>query len=246
MGKGGSIIDLVMLLNGLTTVSEALRMLEGTPKNFMPIVRPVSPTPAQSAYSDIHALPLKSKALEQYLISRAISPESAIRGGCVELHYTMYGKRRFAIGFPNRSGGYEIRNQWFKGGTSPKDISLRIYDIHDHVVVFEGFMDFLSYLELYGQENNEVEDCLVLNSVTNIQKARPILEQYPHVSTFFDNDDAVRLATIMVKSWCGDKAFACNDTYKCYKDFNESISTKLMPILLAEVAQAQLAKTKPA
>jgi hypothetical protein len=37
---------------------------------------------------------------------------------------TVDGRNYFAIGFPNRSGGYEIRNAYFKGCISPKDISV--------------------------------------------------------------------------------------------------------------------------
>ena len=29
-----------------------------------------------------------------------------------------------AIGFRNNSGGYELRNSWFKGSSSPKDVTL--------------------------------------------------------------------------------------------------------------------------
>ena len=43
---------------------------------------------------------------------------------CKEIRYTLHGKRYFAIGFRNVSGGYEVRNRFFKASLSPKDISL--------------------------------------------------------------------------------------------------------------------------
>ena len=36
----------------------------------------------------------------------------------------MRGKRYFAVGFPNVSGGYETRSRRFKGCVPPKDVSL--------------------------------------------------------------------------------------------------------------------------
>lgn len=244
MGKGGSIIDLVMLMHGLTSVSEALKVLGGLPKDFLPIVRPVNPLPSKNAFGDIVAKPIHSKAIIRYLISRGVSVENARLGGCVELHYTLYGKKRYAIGFPNRSGGYEIRNQWFKGSISPKDITHNMHTLHDCVAVFEGFFDYLSFLELFAEGNKEIPDCLILNSVTNLDKAREILKDYDHVATYFDNDDAGCLAASIVESWFGDKVSRCNSIYEGYKDLNESISSTLMPIHLVEEAQEELAKSK--
>ncbi len=34
---------------------------------------------------------------------------------CEEVRYTLHGKRYFSIGFRNVSGGYELRNRFFKG-----------------------------------------------------------------------------------------------------------------------------------
>jgi hypothetical protein len=44
-----------------------------------------------------------------------------------EIHYKAKGKRYFALCFPNDSGGYEIRNPYFKGSFSPKDITTVFY-----------------------------------------------------------------------------------------------------------------------
>lgn len=44
---------------------------------------------------------------------------------CREALFTNNGKRYFAIAFPNVSGGYEIRNRYFKGFIAPKEITKR-------------------------------------------------------------------------------------------------------------------------
>lgn len=58
----------------------------------------------------------------------------------------------FSVGFKNRKGGIEIRNPYFKGAVSPKDITHVSHNAGDRrqspVLVFEGFMDYLSYLAL--------------------------------------------------------------------------------------------------
>ncbi len=68
------------------------------------------------------------------------------------------------------AGGYEIRSRYFKGCIPPKSVSLvKANDIPaDECIVFEGFMDFLSAVTL-GVTGNA--DCLVLNSVANVEKA---------------------------------------------------------------------------
>lgn len=37
--------------------------------------------------------------------------------------FSEQGKWYFAVGFANRSGGYEIRNKYLKGSISPKEIT---------------------------------------------------------------------------------------------------------------------------
>ncbi len=58
----------------------------------------------------------------------------------------MHGKRYFAIGFRNLSGGYEVRNRFFKASLA-KDISL-MENGSDTCNLFEGFIDCLSWMQL--------------------------------------------------------------------------------------------------
>lgn len=120
--------------------------------------------PDNIAFTDIIVMELTNHSLFSYLKKRGISETIAAKY-CKEIHYTNRGKRYYAIGFANRCNGYEIRNAYFKGCISPKDISI-IEHGNDDCHVFEGFMDFLSYVELYGSC-----DAVVLNSVINVTKA---------------------------------------------------------------------------
>ena len=140
----------------------------------------------------------------------------------------MYGKWYFAIGFKNRKGGLEIRNPYFKGAVSPKDITHVSHNTGDRrqssVLVFEEFMDYLSYLAL--KKGQAVPDCVVLNSVTNLPKAMDILRSYGQVCCFLDNDEVGRKAVEEIRKQCGkisDKAIH----YLPHKDLNEFLQERI-------------------
>ena len=159
---------------------------------------------------------------------RKIDTEVA-RNECVEVHYTCNGKRYYAIGFRNRSGGYELRNCWFKGCIAPKDISyIRFGGDNENKIclVFEGFMDYLSFLTLrkHGRlpcldamEN----DCIVLNSVTNTAKALPLLREYNKTVCLLDNDAAGRNAFASLYKALNGKAEDLSSLYEGFKDLND-------------------------
>lgn len=109
---------------------------------------PAIPTvPALRILSDA---PLHNAALVAYLQSRTIDPATA-SAYCREVRYAVERREFFAVGFRNDAGGWELRSERFKGGSSPKHITT--IDNHaDTCIAFEGFMDFLSYLSLKPAE----------------------------------------------------------------------------------------------
>ncbi|HTN37304.1 MAG TPA: CHC2 zinc finger domain-containing protein, partial [Arachidicoccus sp.] len=112
---------------------------------------------------------IEHPSLVRYLRTRAILPELYSKF-CKEIHYQVGDRKYFAIGFSNDMGGWELRNAYFKGATSPKSYS-KIGCGADSICVFEGFMDFLSYLTIIkldpgcfaGQLYHS--DFLILNSL---------------------------------------------------------------------------------
>ena len=157
-----------------------------------PVVRPAT-VPALRILSDA---PLRHPALVGYLASRGIAPVIAT-AFCREVRYEVGGRIFFAVGFRNDAGGWELRSEHFKGGSSPKHITT-IDNGSDTVIAFEGFMDFLSYLTLKQPEQLRI-NAAVLNSVINLPKAMPFLQRHQTVHTFFDNDEAGRQATAQVQ-----------------------------------------------
>mgnify|MGYP000431072710 FL=1 len=137
--------------------------------------------------TDIRFGPLYNKVLLRYLEERGICSDVALPN-CEEVRYSLHGKRYFAIGFRNLSGGYELRNRFFKGSLSPKDISL-IGNGSDTCNLFEGFIDYLSWMEL-GLGCGD--DYLVLNSVALLERSFTVLDRYEKINCYLDRDEAGR------------------------------------------------------
>ena len=208
-------------------IPSVLNCIEGGFPPLMPIPTARTPAAASPAFEELRCLPLRNSVLLEYLSKRGIPSDIALRE-CVEVHYRMRGKWYFGIGFKNRKGGMEIRNPYFKGSTSPKDISHIRHSADKNegsaVLVFEGFMDYLSYLTL--KQGRHVPDCVVLNSVGNLSGALDILKSYGHVCCFLDNDGAGRKATEEIRRQCvnvTDKAVH----YLPHKDLNEFLQHRL-------------------
>ena len=150
LGKGGGIIELAAHLYATDHVPYLLeRIAEQTPH-----VHPVSFSFGKQdsfgpSFQQLEIVPLSSPALLSYLQGRGINLELAKRE-CSEARYTHNGKRYFAIAFPNGSGGFEVRNPYFKGCIAPKEIShiRQAGKARTACYVFEGFMDYLSFLTL--------------------------------------------------------------------------------------------------
>lgn len=154
-----------------------------------------------------------------YLTGRGIDPAIA-RTYCREVRYTTGGKEYFAIGFRNDAGGWELRNPLFKGSSTPKNITT-LDNGSDTAMVFEGFIDFLSYLSLKANPTPAI-DTTVLNSVTNLQKAVPFLSCHRVVHAFLDNDDAGRkVLARLEESLPLSEVIDQSVFYSDHKDLNE-------------------------
>jgi hypothetical protein len=163
--------------------------------------------------------PLSARPLIDYLLKRSIPPDIAARS-CREVDFSLYDNRQTAIGFPNRSGGYELRSEVFKGSSSPKDISF--FDNHtDDIAVFEGFFNYLSYLTLNRHNLAPLTNFLVLNSLAFLERSRPLMEQYGRINLLLDGDPAGRSFTRKALVWNPDKYFDWSDFYQGRKDLNE-------------------------
>ena len=226
-GRGGSIIDLCMRMEGCT-LSEAIRRLgqnasdKGTysslndfvPNNSQPVMA------VNGARRLIEISDTLPPHLQEYLTKeRCIDMEKAIPFlKCIS--YEVRSRLYQAIGYANLSGGYELRDdKTFKGTIAPKDITPIFTDRAEPVCIFEGFMDFLSFLSMKEEITNH---CLVMNSVSNVARTIRYLNDrhLTHIRAFLDNDEAGRRAVQdFIKA--GFHVEDMNIHYKDFKDLNE-------------------------
>ena len=233
LGKGGNILDFVMEYHGTGSVPRALQIIAEKLRDIVPTgsfsFRKHESLPA---FEDIDIQPLSNPALLQYLNERKINISFAGQI-CKEIHFTANGKRYFAIGFENDLGGYELRNKYFQGCLSPKAIT-GIKNGNDTCCIFEGFMDYLSYLTLKekhhpGRPQNATEhDCIVLNSVANLSKALDMIIGYETKYCFLDNDKAGKDALYDIRNRCGLGVSDQSVHYHQYKDLNDYLCGRKM------------------
>jgi hypothetical protein len=93
------------------------------------------------------------------------------------------------------------------------------------VLVFEGFMDFLSWMSNVQQETPEY-DCCILNSVSNIEKALPWIIAHKNIASFMDNDEAGQNTLQKIIDNIPDDAgdVCIYDMAKLYKGYNDNYS----------------------
>jgi hypothetical protein len=238
--EGGTLIDLVMKMEHFS-LHEAISMLEqkyshtdigmyqsnNIPADHFSFHREKAESKIKTQEPSITILkaqPISNPALIDYLNERRINIDIA-RIHCQEVHYSVNDKPYFAVGFQNDKGGYELRSKFFKGCTS-KDIT-SVKQNKNHCVLFEGFMDYLSFLILQKQQNAPV-DVIVLNSLTNLPKVNSSLTAYKGIWTFFDNDQTGKKAVQELQSICSN----VNDLsyfYSGCKDLNEYLCQKHKP-----------------
>ena len=230
-GRGGSIIDLCMRMES-STLSEAIRRLgQNAPTNITYSFR------KDLVSNNLQPVMAANGARKMIEVSETLPPhlqEYLARERCIDLEkampflkcitYEVRGRCYEAIGFANLSGGYELRdNKTFKGTIAPKDIT---HIFNDKIInqiqptcVFEGFMDFLSFLSM---KEEIASHCLVMNSVSNVARTVRYLNDrhLPHIRAFLDNDEAGRRATNdFIRA--GFKVEDMSRYYKDFKDLNE-------------------------
>lgn len=236
LATGGDLVELGKHLFQTDNVSEVLSMIERHARN--PAVSRVFITASdavsqENLMKNIAVVSLRHNALISYLRSRHIDTNVG-RAFCREIHYDLRKRHYFGIGFANMAGGYEVRNPYYKGCIIGKDITIvkhQLEQIQAHICVFEGFMDFLSYLTLKRREDNDVcvmfpADYLVMNSVSNLKKTLAHLEDYKSIHCYLDNDLAGQKTVETIAGMYESRVVNESYRYSEYKDLNDYIRKK--------------------
>ncbi|ROT06172.1 DNA primase [Muribaculaceae bacterium Isolate-104 (HZI)] len=215
-GAGGDIFNLAGELTGETDFIKRAEFI--AQKMQLPVESPYKPMlfKEEPTFENVEISRLEAPALLKYLADRGI-PRDIAQRYCVQVDYELHGKRYYAIGFENNAHGFELKNSFFKGSYPPKHIT-HIDNGNARCNVFEGFIDFLS-AERLGY--NDGTDTIVLNSVSNLNKAIAPLREYSVVSCYLDNDNAGRAAVAKFQQELGDKVMDKSALYPNHKDLND-------------------------
>jgi 5S rRNA maturation endonuclease (ribonuclease M5) len=163
--------------------------------------------------------PIDNIQLEYLVNVRKIRTETAQRY-TRKVFYQLGTKKVFAVGFRNDHGGWELRTNKFKITLGEKwYTTIPGRNKQDSLIVFEGFMDFMSALDLHQADFFEA-DCVVLNSLSMLDKLD--LSKYAKVWLALDNDQAGEDATRIVMGKYAHVKDLRGD-FAGYKDYNEKL-----------------------
>ena len=239
-GSRGGVVELVMRLESCEhdAAIEKLREIRADEAAIQHIIRPYgqSKPSRQSSFKVISVSQLQDETLLAYARSRGIS-NATIQRYCSEVSVRTGGKVKTYIGFLNNAEGFVLRSpEKGKSGkrcTSSAPTYLNadgnncIVPSSDSVAVFEGFFDFLSYMELTSDRVLQPkQDICVLNSVVNAQVAAEFIRRHQTVHLYLDNDEAGRKTSTAIKEYVIEANQEATITdhseeYKAFNDLNE-------------------------
>ncbi len=219
IGKGGNLIDFAILYHNCT-VGEFLKEVNGHFSFHRPVILPLDKDEdhTDSKIEIVGERTISSLALERYLTQRRI-PINIAKEYCKEVTYKLNNKEYYSIGFKNDAGGYELRNQYYKASSSPKDIKTFVIGAKG-AVVFEGFLDFLSFISIQKNLHKIDADFVVLNSLSFFEKARLFMEQHDPIKLYLDQDKSGQNCSRYAMS-LSEKYKDESHLYKNYKDLND-------------------------
>ena len=220
-GKGGNLVDFGTLYYNCS-VSDFLKKLD------VPVLKTVEArkfTSVDSVSDDekgirvLSVKPISSFSLLRYLDKRKIEREIAHQF-CSEVSYQLNNKNYYAIGFLNNAGGYELRNEYIKAASAPKDITFIDLGAKD-IAVFEGFFNFLSYQCLYQKQEENLRNFLILNSTSFFGKSLPLMQSHKNVHLYLDNDKTGQKFTAQALQLDKEKFIDERSLYQKYDDLND-------------------------
>jgi hypothetical protein len=212
--EGGDLIVLAKLIYSCNA-SEALKNIEK--------IKPIPVFSLESKDSSIlvkKVTELKNKLLINYLASRGIDVQLASKY-LNDVYYSVNNRNYFAVGFKNDFGGFELRNEFWKGSIYPKNFT-SIVNGCNHCILTEGFIDFLTFKQYLERKST---DYLVLNGAGMVNRAIEALKKYKAVYYFGDADSSGNMAFKTLTD-AGIDLIDCRNYYAGFKDLNEKYQSK--------------------
>jgi hypothetical protein len=247
---GGDVLKLIMKLTGFDLPLARQTLRAWSSDLATPAELALPPAPAETyvtgkvTFTDVRVEPLSWKPLVEYLVSRGINWGLVQQSNRTQAHLqqifyrtstAVREKPYFGLGWKT-SAGWEVRSKNFQGTIGGKGLTW-LPGREPGVIIFEGFIDYLSALTYYKQ-SYFTQTVLVLNSAAMLMEALPQLQEAPVVHWFGDNDVAGERALHLLRQLLPGKVQAHNELYRGYKDFNDFLTktppTKPLPLKRAE------------
>ena len=238
-GTKGGVIDLVMRLEHCDRTFAVRRLAEM--RNGGRLFVPSGQQASRLACLRAPALKVVSSSyvsdctLLRYASGRGIS-EDVLRMYCreVAVRTGRSGSVRSYIGFPNNGDGHVLRSAVSGPGGKRCTNSAPTYLAPDGMItagpadwavaVFEGFFDFLSFIERRRTDHGIIPGCdiCVMNSVANLKRSLDFILGHRRIDLFLDNDKAGRdTSETIIKAAPGIDVMDHSGEYAGYGDLNE-------------------------
>lgn len=233
-GKGGNIIDFGLAywknlgFNEVVKKIQTICSIEPTEKKIL------RPRKTNKIYEVVERVkPIGGHpAITDYLRSRGVFDVAKFY--LSEVYYYTEDdkdvrKRYFAAGWLNEHNSWEVRNRYFKGCTGHKGITF-IPGHPKNAVVFEGFIDFLSWRLEHPEAEHSI---IVLNSVNLLQQGIKKAMTFSSLDVYFDRDKAGITASrdfIKALPYAMDRSTA----YEGFNDYNDKIKSQMKNPIVEE------------
>lgn len=199
--RGGTLIDLILLIYPELTVSDVIRRFNQGDFSFhqLPPLQRESDGNTQAPIEIIQEEDIVNHpTLCRFLSSdRGIDIRMAARY-LKAYQYKVNGKLFWNLGTRNHLDGYNLFSKGFKCATK-QGVTLFTHLHSKGRVFFEGIVDFLSFLMIYPDQEQLYDYC-ILNSVNNLKKSLEIHPLMPITIGFLDRDRAGDRATYLLKT----------------------------------------------
>lgn len=236
--KGGNVIDLGLAywhpasfrevlekISTLCNVDSPAPALDETLRNKRPRLAVADAIPVAPSYKINTTKELGTHpAISRYLQSRGIW--ELAQGKLKEVYYTVESNGRskayFSAGWQNEAGSWELRNKIgdkeFKACLGKKAISFIPGD-PQHLVMFEGYMDYLSWIK---DNPGATDSVLVLNSINLLNAGIAKARDFSHIGVYFDHDPAGTAGLEKLKQEL-PHAVDKSAIYEGYNDYNAKL-----------------------
>jgi hypothetical protein len=167
----------------------------------------------------------QTPAIQQFLERRGIWEEA--QGILREVHYHKVDNHQdpvsyAAAGHCNESGGWQVRNKYFKGCLGTKGLTMLLRD-NRRLVIFKDIFDYLSWKH---DHPGSTDTALMVNKYTLLPAAIKVAMRYPTLTVYFDHSPEGHQS---LRQFITELPYATDGTsaFSGYHDYNEKRRTEV-------------------